>query len=66
MNRPGELSARRAAAVIGVSEKTLRRWCEAGKVQHRHDRMTNRYYVFIADVERLRLGDPRHDAADYF
>lgn len=54
-----ELSLGEAAAQLGVSVDTLRRWDRAGKLKTTRDDRNNRR-VPIAEVERLRGGPERH------
>ncbi|HEY2260204.1 MAG TPA: TOBE domain-containing protein [Solirubrobacteraceae bacterium] len=57
---PDSLTLGEAAAAIGVSPDTLRRWDRAGKLRtHRDDR--NRRLVSVAEVRRLsRRRQQRH------
>jgi molybdopterin-binding protein len=57
---PESLTLGEAAAAIGVSADTLRRWDRAGKMRtHRDER--NRRMVSVAEVQRLsRRRQPRH------
>ncbi len=52
-----------AAAKIGVSVDTLRRWDKSGKLRTRRDER-NRRLVPIEEIERLRPGADRHAAGD--
>lgn len=55
MKRPGEVSARGAAKVLKVHERTVRRWCKSGRLATaRHDGLTNRYFVAETEVIELR------------
>jgi predicted site-specific integrase-resolvase len=53
--KPGEISARRAARVLEVHERTVRRWCRDHRLETgRRDGLTNRYYVQEEEVRRLK------------
>ena len=54
-----DLSLGDAAAAIGVSVDTLRRWDRAGKLRTRRDEQ-NRRRVPAAEVQRLARGPRRH------
>ena len=54
-----------AAAALGVSVDTLRRWERAGKLRTTRDQ-ANRRRVSQAEVERLLERPPRHRAGDTF
>lgn len=60
---PDIITIKEAAAIIGVSEMTLRRWDRAGKFSpHRHP--VNGYRVYRRDaVLKLRKQIERGDAA---
>ena len=49
-----------AAAAIGVSQDTLRRWDRAGKLRTQRD-ARNRRMVTVAEVRRLSSRRARHD-----
>jgi molybdopterin-binding protein len=55
----GELSLGEAAAAIGVSVDTLRRWDRAGKLRTRRDER-NRRRVSAEEVRRLASRPQRH------
>lgn len=58
-NGPDDVSLGDAAAAIGVSVDTLRRWDRAGKLRtHRDER--NRRRVAAAEVQRLASRPQRH------
>jgi len=51
----GEITARRAALLLEVHERTARRWCRVGRfVTARHDHVVNRYYVTKLEVLRVK------------
>jgi molybdopterin-binding protein len=54
-----DLSLGEAAARLGVSVDTLRRWDRAGKLETSRD-SSNRRRVPVAEVERLRQVPDRH------
>src|SRR5579884_4536596 len=57
--KPKDLSLGEAAAALGVSVDTLRRWDRAGKLRsHRDSR--NRRRVTAAELERLARAPQRH------
>jgi molybdopterin-binding protein len=58
-----DLTLGEAAAAIGVSVDTLRRWDRAGKLRTTRDER-NRRRVPPAEVERLRAAPERHRAGD--
>lgn len=51
----GEITARHAAKMLKVHERTARRWCKTQRfTTARHDRIVNRYYVKKAEVIHVR------------
>jgi molybdopterin-binding protein len=54
------MSLSKAAAAIGVSVDTLRRWDRAGKLQTRRDERGRRW-VSAAEVQRLARRPVRHE-----
>ena len=52
-----------AAAKLGVSLDTLRRWDKAGKLETVRDER-NRRLVPLSEIERLRPGAERHSTGD--
>ena len=54
-----DLTLGEAAAAIGVSQDTLRRWDRAGKL-HTHRDERNRRLVPLEEVRRLGARQPRH------
>ena len=58
-----DVSLGEAAAAIGVSVDTLRRWDRAGKLRTTRDAQ-NRRRVPTAEVERLRGAPERHRTGD--
>jgi molybdopterin-binding protein len=48
-----EYSASEAAATLGISVDTLRRWDRAGRIRVKRDR-SNRRVVLAAEIDRLR------------
>lgn len=54
-----DISLGEAAAALGVSVDTLRRWDRAGKLETTRDERNNRR-VPVAEVERLRGSPERH------
>ena len=53
--RVGEITARRAAHILDVHERTARRWCKSNKFETaRHDIIVNRYYVTKLEVMRVK------------
>lgn len=52
-----------AAAKLGVSVDTLRRWDKAGKLETVRDER-NRRLVPLSEIERLRPGTERHSTGD--
>ena len=61
MHMAGDLSLGDAAAALGVSVDTLRRWDRAGKLRTTRDER-NRRRVPAAEVERLSRRPRRHRA----
>jgi molybdopterin-binding protein len=59
MPRQEEVPLSRAAAAIGVSVETLRRWDRAGKLKTRRDERGRRW-VPAAEVARLERAPRRH------
>jgi molybdopterin-binding protein len=59
MPKQSEMALSKAAAAIGVSVDTLRRWERAGKLQTRRDERGRRW-VPAAEVERLADRPRRH------
>jgi molybdopterin-binding protein len=57
--KQNEVSLGEAAAAIGVSADTLRRWDRAGKLRTRRDERGRRW-VSAAEVERLERSPRRH------
>jgi molybdopterin-binding protein len=57
--KPSDLSLGDAAAAIGVSVDTLRRWDRAGKLRIKRDER-NRRRVPVSEVERLAQRPQRH------
>src|SRR5919202_6201580 len=53
MPRQRTYSATEAAAALGISVETLRRWDRSGRIKTRRDR-ANRRVVTQAEIERLR------------
>lgn len=51
-----EYTASEAAAALGISLDTLRRWDRAGRIRVKRDR-SNRRVVTAAEIERLRGDD---------
>ena len=60
-----DLSIGEAAAALGVSADTLRRWDRAGKLRTKRDER-NRRLVPTAEVERLRGAPARHATGGTF
>jgi molybdopterin-binding protein len=56
---PGELSLGEAAAALGVSIDTLRRWDRKGQIQTRRDQR-NRRLVPASEIRRLSQRPLRH------
>lgn len=59
MQRPEDLTLGDAAAAIGVSIDTLRRWDRAGKLRTRRDER-NRRRVAASEVQRMIARPQRH------
>ena len=59
MPRQRTYTASEAAAALGISVETLRRWDRAGRIRTRRD-AANRRIVTAAEVARLR-GEERHE-----
>src|SRR5690349_6197354 len=59
MPRRNEMPLSRAAAAIGVSVETLRRWDRAGKLRTRRDERGRRW-VAASEVTRLARAPQRH------
>ncbi len=59
MPRQRTYTASEAAAALGISVETLRRWDRAGRIRTRRD-AANRRIVTSAEVARLR-GEERHE-----
>jgi molybdopterin-binding protein len=59
MPRQRTYSASEAAAALGISVDTLRRWDRAGRIRTRRD-AANRRTVTAAEIARLR-GSERHE-----
>ena len=59
MPRQNEVPLSSAAAAIGVSVETLRRWDRAGKLRTRRDERGRRW-VPASEVARLERGPQRH------
>jgi molybdopterin-binding protein len=59
MPKQNEMPLGQAAAAIGVSVDTLRRWDRAGKLQTRRDERGRRW-VAASEVERLEAAPRRH------
>jgi len=59
MPRQSEVPLSAAAAAIGVSVETLRRWDRAGKLRTRRDERGRRW-VPASEVARLERGPQRH------
>jgi len=59
MPRRSEVPLSSAAAAIGVSVETLRRWDRAGKLKTRRDERGRRW-VPASEVARLERGPQRH------
>jgi molybdopterin-binding protein len=60
-----DLTIGEAAAELGVSPDTLRRWDRAGRIKTSRD-SRNRRRVPRREVERLRSGPTRHRTGDGF
>jgi molybdopterin-binding protein len=58
-------AAAEAAAALGISLDTLRRWDRAGKIAVERD-ASNRRVVAAAEIERLRGGDEHISARNRF
>jgi molybdopterin-binding protein len=56
MPRQTTYSATEAAAALGISVETLRRWDRAGRIRTRRD-TANRRVISAAEIARLRGGD---------
>ncbi len=56
---PGDLSLGEAAAALGVSVDTLRRWDRKGQIKTARD-ARNRRLVPVSEVERLTTRPARH------
>ena len=56
MPRQREYSATEAAAALGISVETLRRWDRAGRIRTKRDG-ANRRVVTAAEIARLRGGE---------
>jgi molybdopterin-binding protein len=54
-----DVSLGEAAAALGVSVDTLRRWADAGKIRTRRDER-NRRRISASEVERLSRSPSRH------
>ena len=59
MAKPRDVSLGEAAAALGVSVDTLRRWDRAGKLRTTRD-ASNRRRVPAAELKRLRRSPERH------
>ena len=59
MAKPRDVSLGEAAAALGVSVDTLRRWDRAGKLRTTRD-ASNRRRVPAAELRRLRRSPERH------
>jgi molybdopterin-binding protein len=62
MPRQRTYTASEAAAAIGISVETLRRWDRAGRIRTRRD-AANRRIVSSGEIARLRGSDPRELSA---
>jgi molybdopterin-binding protein len=56
MPRQRTYTATEAAAALGISVETLRRWDRAGRIRTRRD-AANRRVISAAEIARLRGGD---------
>lgn len=56
---PGDLSLGQAAAALGVSVDTLRRWDRSGRIKTRRDE-NNRRLVPASEIRRLSARPERH------
>jgi len=62
MPRHRTYTASEAAAALGISVDTLRRWDRAGRIRTRRD-AANRRIITSAEVARLRGGEPHELSA---
>src|SRR2546423_8159087 len=62
MPRQRTYTASEAAAALGISVDTLRRWDQAGRIRTRRD-AANRRIVSAGEIARLRGSDPRELSA---
>jgi predicted site-specific integrase-resolvase len=51
--RAGEISARRAARMLGIHVRTVRAWCRAGRLETARIDMTGHYWVLRQEIEAL-------------
>ena len=53
--RDGEVSARRAARLLEVHERTVRAWCRAGRFRKNTTRVdaAGRYWILRSEVEAV-------------
>jgi molybdopterin-binding protein len=63
--RKDDLKIGEAAAELGVSADTLRRWDRAGRIRTSRD-SRNRRLVPRSEIDRLRAGPERHRTGDQF
>jgi molybdopterin-binding protein len=63
--RKDDLTIGEAAAELGVSADTLRRWDRAGRIRTSRD-SRNRRLVPRGEIDRLRAGPERHRTGDQF
>lgn len=63
MNEPADLSVGEAAAALGVSTDTVRRWDASGRIRTTRDE-GNRRRVPQSEITRLVGSPPRHTVGD--